>query len=273
GTSSLLPTGAGGTAYFEYDYMNQDRNWNGTSSAPLADNGDKDIRSDFYTAGLQYMFNRDWGIHISVPYTQRSFTTTLDAGGIGTFDHGAIGDIRVVGVYSGFSDDMSSGLTFGLKLANGDYTYQGFDRDTSIGTGTTNLLFGGYHQGNLNAINTWSWFVQGQFDRAFNTRAGYRPGSELDAAAGTYYTGWDVGARGTLAPVLQMVVSNRWRDSGANADPDNSGYQRVLAAPGLEYDNGKFRIYADVEFPVYQKVNGDQLVAPRLYKLIVSYSF
>jgi hypothetical protein len=272
GTSSLLPNGAGVTAFLEYDYMNQTQNWNGTSSAPLADNDDKNIRSDFYTAGLQYMFNRDWGINISVPYTQRLFATE-DNGSIGTFDHGAIGDIRVVGVYSGFSDDMSSGLTFGLKLANGDYTYQGFDRDTAIGTGTTNLLLGGYHEGNLNAINTWSWFVQGQFDRAFNTRAGYRPGNELDAAAGVYYTGWDVGAKGTLAPVLQVLISNRWRDSGVNADPDNSGYQRVLAAPGLEYDNGKFRVYADVEFPIYQNVNGNQLVPPRLYKLIFSYSF
>lgn len=273
GTSSLMPNAAGGTAYLEYDYMNQDRNWNGTSSAPLTDNDDKDIRSAFYTAGLQYMFDRDWGIHISVPYTRRSFTTTLDTGGIGTFDHGALGDIRVVGVYSGFSDDMSSGLTFGLKLANGDYTYSGFDRDTAIGTGTTNLLLGGYHEGTLNVINTWSWFVQGQLDRAFNTRDGYRPGNELDAAGGVYYTGWTVGARGTLVPVLQVLVSERWRDSGINSNSDNSGYQRILAAPGLEYDAGKFRLYADIEFPLYQDVNGNQLVPSRLYKLIISYSF
>jgi hypothetical protein len=273
GTSSLLPNGTGGTAYLEYDYMNQTGNWSGTSSAPLADNDDKNIRSDFYTAGLQYMFNRDWGIHISVPYTRRSFTTTLDSGGIGTFDHGALGDIRVVGVYTGFSDDMSSGLTFGLKLANGDYTYPGFDRDTSIGTGTTNLLLGGYHEGSLNAIDTWSWFVQGQFDRAFNTRDGYRPGNELDAAGGVYYSGWEVGAKGTLAPVMQVLVSNRWRDSGVNSDSDNSGYQRILTGPGLEYDNGNFRLYADIEFPIYQNVNGNQLVPPRMYKLIASYKF
>ncbi len=41
--------------------MSQNKNWSGTSKAPAANNDDKDIRSNFYTAGVQYMFNRDWG--------------------------------------------------------------------------------------------------------------------------------------------------------------------------------------------------------------------
>ena len=200
GTSALLPNGAGGTAFLEYNYMNQDQNWSGSSSAPAAQNDDKNIRSDFYTAGLQYMFNRDWGVLLAIPYTDRLFITTLDDGGIGSFHHDALGDIRVLGMYTGFSDDMSSGLIFGLKLATGDYTYPNFDRDTSIGTGTTNAILGGYHEGNLNAANTWSWFVQGQYERAFNTRAGYRPGNELDAAAGVYYSGWTVGVNSQISP-------------------------------------------------------------------------
>jgi hypothetical protein len=32
-------------------------------------------------------------------------------------------------------------------------------------------------------------------------------------------------------------------------------------------------IYADVEFTVYDNVRGNQLVAPELFKLIVSYHF
>lgn len=273
GTSSLLPNGAGGTAFLEYDYMNQSQNWSGTSSAPSAGNDDKDIRTDFYTAGLQYMFNRDWGLMAEVPYWDRLFITTQDDGSIGGFHHDALGDIRLRGVYTGFSDDMSTGVIFGLKLPTGDYTYPNFDRDTSIGTGTTDAILGVYHEANLNADNTWSWFAQGQWERALNTRDGYRPGNELDAAAGIYYSGWYVGTRGTLAPVLQLLASDRWRDSGAQANPPNSGYQRLLAAPGLEYDVGKLKLYADVEFPLYQNVNGDQLVAPRLYKFILAYSF
>jgi hypothetical protein len=272
GTSSLLPSGEGGTAFLEYDYMNQTQNWHSTSSAPAADNNDKDIRTDFFVAGLQYMFNRDWGISLEVPYTNRLFITE-DGGQLGSFDHSAFGDIRLMGMYTGFSDDMSTGVSFGLKFANGDYTYQGFDRDTSIGTGTTNLLVGAYHQMNLDTDNTWTGFVQAHYDRAFNSPAGYRPGNELDGAAGVYYAGWAFGAKSSLTPVLQVLISNRWRDTGVASDNPDSGYQRVLAAPGLELDTGKLKFYMDIEFPLYQNVNGDQLVAPRLYKFIVAYSF
>ncbi len=273
GTSALLPNGAGDTAFLEYDYMNQSRNWSGTSSAPAANNDDKDIRTDFYTVGLQHMFNRDWELTAEIPYWQRLFVTTLDDGSIGGFHHDALGDIRLIGMYTGFSDDLSTGVFFGLKLPTGDYTYPNLDRDTSIGSGSTDTIIGGYHEGNLDAANLWTWFAQGQWQRAFKSRDGYRPGNELDAAAGVYYGGWGVGSKGTLAPVLQLLVSDRWQDSGPQASIASSGYQRLLVAPGLEFDTGKLRLYADIEVPVYQNVNGNQLVAPRLYKFIVAYSF
>ncbi len=272
GTSALLPNGEGGTAFLEYDYLNQTENWSGTSSAPAAANDDKNIRSDFYTAGLQYMFDRDWGFSIEVPYTDRLFITE-DGGALGAFKDSSLGDVRLMGMYTGFSDDMSTGLSFGLKFATGDYTDPEFDRDTSIGTGTTNLLLGIYHQRNLNADNTWTGFVQAHYDRALAEHAGYRPGNELDAAGGAYYSGWQFGRDATLAPVLQLLVSDRLRDTGVNADNDSTGYLRLLAAPGLELDLGKVHLYADIELPLYQDVNGNQLVAPRQYKLILSYSF
>ena len=40
-------------------------------------------------------------------------------------------------MYTGFSKDMSKGLIFGVKLPTGDYTAANFDRDTQIGTGST----------------------------------------------------------------------------------------------------------------------------------------
>ena len=273
GTSALLPNGAGDSAFLEYDYMNQTRNWSGTSSAPAANNDDKDIRTDFYTAGLQHMFNRDWGLTVEIPYWQRLFVTTMDDGSIGGFHHDALGDIRLIGMYTGFSDDLSTGLFFGLKLPTGDYTYPNLDRDTSIGSGSTDTILGGYHEAGLDTANNWTWFVQGQWQRAFKSRGGYRPGNELDAAMGVYYIGWELGAKSSLAPVLQVLVSDRWQDSGPQASIVGSGYQRLLVAPGLEFDTGKLRLYADVEVPVYQNVNGNQLVAPRQYKFIVAYSF
>lgn len=272
GTSALLPDGTGGTAFLEYDLLDQTQNWNGTSAAPAADNNDKNVRSDFYTAGLQYMFNRDWGINLEVPYTDRLFITE-DSGSVHSFHHDALGDVRLMGMYTGLSDDMSTGLSFGVKLATGDYTYKGIDRDTSIGTGTTDLLLGIYHQMSLNADNTWTGFAQAHYDRALAAHAGYRPGNELDAAAGAYYSGWQFGRSSTLAPVLQLLMSDRLRDTGVNANPPDTGYLRFLAAPGLELDMGSVHFYGDVEFPLYQDVNGNQLVGREQYKLIASFNF
>ena len=271
GTSSMLPTHEGGMAWLEYDFMNQDRNWSGTSRAPNANNDDKDIKSSFVTAGAQYMFNRSWGIEAQVPFIKRHFTTTdEDSGDVVQFDHSAIGDVRVKGIYSGFSPDMSSGITFGLKLPTGDYTSQGFDRDTAIGSGSTDILLGAYHQGNLTGM--FNWFANGEWDQPVLTRNHYRPGSEVDAVTGIYYNGWNIG-NVKVAPVAQIIGSYRLHDTGLAANRDNSGYERVLLSPGVEIDVASLRVYADIGLPVYQHVRGNQLTAAELFKLNISRSF
>ena len=134
-----------------------------------------------------------------------------------TFTHDNLGDLRVKGVYTGLSDDMSTGITFGLKLANGDFTYPNFDRDTSIGTGSTDLLLGAYHQGVLTDKGMFNWFAEGQMDIPFITQDHYRPGDEFDFAVGSYYNGFDYGKNGKLSPLLQLIASIREHDIGMNA--------------------------------------------------------
>lgn len=272
GTNAMFPSGSGGTAYLEYDYMNQNRNWSGNSSAPSAGNSDKRIRTDFYTAGVQYMFNRSWGVDVKAPYWSRSFDTDVGGGDVEAYNHDALGDIRLTGLYTGFSEDMSTGLEFGLKLPTGDYTYASFDRDTGIGTGSTDALFGLYHRGRFARNNPYSWFVHGALDVPVLTRGGYRPGGEFDAAAGVAHDPVALGGGFKAAPVLQAINSYRLSDRGVG-HPDESGYERVLVAPGIEFSHGPVKLYTDVSVPVYQHVTGDQLVAPVLYKAMVSYDF
>jgi hypothetical protein len=272
GTSMMLPTRAGGFAYLQYDSMDQNRNWSGAKSAPADDDMDKRIRTDFFTGGVRYMFDRSWGAMIDVPVVKRHFVTTDSNGVVGSLDSGAIGDIRVRGVYSGFSPDMSSGLTFGLKLPTGPFKVPDFDRDTQIGTGSTDLLLGAYHVGRVPGADDWDWFADGQWDEPVLDSGGYRPGAEIDASLGSYYAGWSLGGV-KIAPLAQVVGSLRWRDLGATADPADSGYRRVLLSPGLELMKDPVRVYADVGFPVYQFMNGNQLVASELYKLNVGWSF
>jgi hypothetical protein len=268
-TSALLPASPGGTAYLEYDFMNQGENWNGTHKAPAANNTDKDIRTDFMTAGAQYMFNRDWGVMGELPYWNRHFVTATN-GPVQDFNHAAIGDVRLHGVYTGFSPDMTTGATFGVKLPTGDWRYANFDRDTQIGSGSTDLLLGGFHRDRLSA--RWTWFVNAQLDVPVLTQGGYRPGSEADAMAGLYFSGWKLG-RLKISPIAQLIGSWRLSDRGTAADPSNSGYKRVFVSPGLEFDLGRFRFNAEADLPVYQNVTGNQLVAPILVKFVLSRSF
>jgi len=273
GTSSNFPTDPGSMVYAEFDFMNQNKNWSGDSSAPGANNADKDIRTSFYTVGFQHVFADGWGLGAELPYWKRFFQTTdEDSGALVGFNHGAVGDVRLRASYSGFSEDRTTGITFGVKLPTGDFTYPGFDRDTAIGTGSTDLLLGAFHVGNLTADYSWNWFANAELDVPLAVQDGYRPGAELDAVIGLSYNEWSVGGV-KIAPVLEAVGSYRLHDSGINSNRPDSGYQRLLIAPGFEVDVADFRVYANVALPVYQHVTGNQLVAPALVKLNVSYSF
>ena len=271
GTSSLIPGGPGGTVFFEYDFLNQTKNWNGSSQAPAANNSDKNIRSNFFLAGGQYMFNEDWGVMAEIPYTERHFLTT-DPDDPGTFDHGALGDIRLMGVYSGFEPDMSLGILFGVKLPTGDSTYSNFDSDVEIGSGSTDLLLGAYKTGALVPDQSFSWFGQVLWQHEVATQRGYTPGSEFNAALGASYEGWKLGPNANLSPVVQAIYSHRGHDGGIG-DPANTGYGRAILSPGLALTVNQWKFYADAEFPVWQDVTGNQLIAPVAYKFILSYSF
>jgi hypothetical protein len=104
GTGLELPQGKGGMVFVDYDYQDQNHNWIGTSSAPNANNDDKEIRTHFVTVGLQYMFDRSWGVQLEVPYDERYFKTTGGASGtdLVALNWATLGDIRVEGIYTGF---------------------------------------------------------------------------------------------------------------------------------------------------------------------------
>lgn len=286
GTVTMLPSQPGGAVYLEDDYMDQNQNWVGSHAAPASANTDKELQTNFGDLGLDYQFNNDWGATLELPYWDRLFRTDVGTPAlpdVTTFRHTAIGDTRLTARYTGFSSDLSTGLTFGLKLPTGDWTYPNFDRDSSIGTGTTDLLLGGYHVGSIGAGPHLKWFAEVLLDRPFNTREGYRPGNEVDAAVGALYDNIALGQIGTLATLLQLIGSDRLHDSGYQADPYNSGYHRLLLSPGLEAGFGRWQVYGDAEFRIYHYANAapsvaiegtqGQLVPSLLLKLMVSYHF
>ena len=161
--------------------------------------------------------------------------------------------------------------SFGVKLPSGDYSAPNFDRDTEIGTGSTDLLLGAYHTGNV--AGAWRWYANIALDQPVLITAGYRPGAEVDAVGGVYYEGWTFG-KVKVVPMFQLTNAYRLHDRGVAADPDDSGYERVLLTPGVEVDTSDgFRINGNIGVPVYQDMRGNQLVASELFSFRVSHTF
>ena len=273
-TSSMLPHGTGGMAWIQYDYMDQNQDWSGYQPASADDNGDKEIETHFVTYGLQYMFNQKWGVQAEIPYDFRYFKGTDGNGNVTSYSWNQLGDVRVEGIYSGFFGDQSAGVTFGLKLPTGIYNVDPFlvDRDTQLGTGSTDALLGGFFRHNLGQNQLWDCFAQGELDAPILTQAGYRPGFEFDSAVGLDYAGISVG-RAAIRPIAQLIFSERTHDNGSQADVSDTGYQRLMISPAIEVHLHPVMIYADIEVPVMQHFTGFQLAASVLYKLSVSYSF
>jgi len=271
--------------------MDQDSNREAGHAASPDDNSDKRIQTDFYTLGINYVIQHKWMIMAELPVFHRNFTTTgADASGnplVETVPLTDLGDAMIRVDYTGFAPDMSTGLGVGIKLPTGRYTspidqYGGYpyDRDSLPGTGSTDLEVNGYHVGHLGGAARW--FLQAQYKFAVATRDGYRPGNEIDGGFGLTY---DLPAgKAILSPTLQLLGSIRAHDSGAEADPLNSGYQRLLLAPGLRVQiTRKLSVYGDVAFPIAQYTNAassvaiegtsGQLAAHALFKLQVNYGF
>jgi hypothetical protein len=295
----------GGRIFFEYWYSNQNTNWIGNSKGAPAANSDKNVTTSWYNVGFSYNFNRDWGVMARLPYVNRSLTTdTGPPGGVLTFNSKDFGDLEVMGMYTGFFKDMSTGVMFGLKLPTGPYAAPGLDRDTQIGSGSTDLLLGGFHRGMLSGDNAWQYFSQVMWRQPFLYRSAadpqgffdgnagvvqiYKPAYQIDGAIGILYNNlYKVLGFDKITPLGQLIISDRGHDRGDAADPLNSGFDRVMISPGVEFtkvideaNNRVLKLYVDVEIPIYYRTNAannagteGQLIAPYLVKVVSSYNF
>ena len=165
-------------------------------------------------------------------------------------------------------------------------------------------MLGAFHRGMLSGDNAWQYFTQAMLRQPFLYQAAADPQGFFDGNAGvvqTYYPGMQIdGAAGVLynnlyhvlgfdkiTPIGQVIVSHRDNDTGTGSDPYNSGFDRVMLSPGIEFtkvldeaNNRVGKVYFDVEIPVYYRANAannagtdGQLVAPYLLKLVASYNF
>jgi hypothetical protein len=168
----------------------------------------------------------------------------------------------VLGRYRGLSDDKSTGLQFGLKLPTGPF-HENFisgpqegeplDRGLQPGTGTTDLLVGLYNFGAVN--RDWDYFAEAIVQQPLNSREDFKPGTGLNVSIGARYMSND-----TVRPQVQINARVEGRESGANADVENSGATLVYLSPGVNVKVAPgIAAYGYFQVPIYQRVNGYQL--------------
>jgi hypothetical protein len=136
-----------------------------------------------------------------------------------------------------------------------------------LGTGTTDLLLGGYYSGSIN--RDWDYFAQATIQIALNKHDDFRPGNGLNATAGVRYMGFE-----SFIPQLQLNTRIEKRESGAEADVGNSGATLIYISPGVTVPiNKTVQAFGFIQAPIYQRVNGYQVEPNVLLSTGLRFSF
>lgn len=215
---------------------------------------------------LDYAAGPQWSFSLRLPVVHRDHLhDLLDETGAVTgserWTFTRLGDVQALARWQapGTSPDLSWALTAGLKFPTGSHTLSNADgtmaeRALQPGTGTTDLVLGAAARqvlGLADALN-----LQLTWTQALNERDGFKPGQRVDLAAG-----WAHALSHEWSVVLQANLSQRGHDSGDNAEPTLSGSTTLSLSPGVSVALGQGdTAYGFVQWPVYQKVTGIQLV-------------
>jgi hypothetical protein len=274
--------GSGLRVDLRYDYFNQSELRSGTDGV---DRGSLEIPNEQEiqkttvnrntTLGIDYAPSRTWGLNVQLPYFDRYHSTIAEGDtDLSYSQSNSIGDARVTARFQGFSPDLSFGILFGLKLPTGRTDvkfYAGpeagepLDRGLQPGTGTTDALIGAYDFGNWG--ESWGYFAQATIQEPLNSHDGFRPGTGLNVTGGLRYTKWQ-----RVTPQAQINIRTEKRESGAQADVENSGATLAYFSPGVSVRfNAHWQGFMFAQFPIYQRVNGLQLEPERLYSIGLQY--
>ena len=292
-----ISTRSGFSADLSYNYLNQNQQRYGASKASgalinnqLAAGQEVEAytRTQTLTAALNYTGDA-FALSIQLPFVNRTHGTYGATPPLGsnyaTSSDNSIGDVRIISRYSGFSSEKTSGLIAGIKLPTGNTgaTFSDgitpLDAGLQIGSGSTDLILGGYTSG---SIKEYGWFVQGTVQHAVATDMAmgglaYRPGDAYTLNTGIRYA--EFGAK--ITPMLQLNIIKRQADTGAFTVPLDpvtgvpiSGGTLAYLAPGVSIRaGGGMSVYGFVQLPIYQSVNSLQLVPQYTLTLGVRQSF
>lgn len=275
-------TGPGGRFDLRYEFIDQDQPRTGTRNVGVGEvpGHHDEIRTinRNWIAGFDYTFDDHWGISVQMPLVDRSHSHIHNHHGAQLFNAWNFtesGDARVVGRYrvtAASPDAAAFGLQVGLKLPTGNHKLENDEGDAAErslqpGTGTTDAIVGLFHSGRFG--DETSWFADASWTAALDKRENYKLG---DRGAVNVGIAWPWTQR--IALLIQLNTHWKDRDAGSAAEPDNTGGTFVHASPGISVKlTDKTQIYSFVQLPLYQHVNGVQLVADWAFVAGVSQAF
>lgn len=255
-----------------FEYIDQSRRRSGSHAA--ASGGQH--HEEQYTLNrnalvtLDHGFAPGWGVSATLPILSRTHEHIHYHRGerlIERWDYTRPGDMRLLlrhhrAVDTGDDTDSAAwAFNAGLKLPTGTYELTNDDGDTAErslqpGTGTTDLLVGAYYGRGFSEHGV-DVFAQAGLQYAVDERSGYRPGDRWTLDAGARYgIGHRVEAFGQINLLWQR------RDAGPDAEPDSTGGEFLYFNPGISYSFMRTaQLYALLQLPLYQRVNGVQLTA------------
>lgn len=254
-----------------YEFINQDQPRAGTKNVavgalPRHEDEVRTINRNWFAA-VDYAFDEAWGINAAIPIYDRGHRHIKNEDGtqeVEDWNFTEIGDLRLVGRYQfphkAFSN-YTIGLNFGLKLPTGKTDVANAEADVAErtlqpGTGTTDLLLGGYYSWTATGSEN-TWFAQAMLQAPLSSHDNFKPGQQLSIDFGVRRP-WTERA----SVMLQLNASVKRRNNGSEADPRDSGSRMLAVSPGFSYALGRrAEVYAFVQMPIYQYVNGIQLTA------------
>lgn len=241
------------------------------------------------TATADYTYNTRWGATIVVPYIYRfhdhnigpySGSTPAD---YESFHTAAPGDVRIVGRYRWSVDaerGTGLGFKFGLKLDTGkqDATIKQTGEvpeevTLQTGNGSTDAILGLFWHRSPPGQDL-SWFAQGTVQTSINADSTFRPGNSVTIDGGLRYA-----MNHALSSLLQL--NGQWNHADSRADAAlteslerSSGGKTLTLSPGLIYAvTRSSQVYALIQLPLYQYVNGEQLTADQSLVFGVDHRF
>ena len=257
-----------------YEYVKQDQPMSGSDKVGFGQiqrhHDEISTTNRNWLLGADYTINHDWGVAVTLSIVDRDHAHIHNHHGAQLYDAWSftrLSDVRILGRRQWMSENREAGrvgfygINFGLKLPTGDRDLHNAagdraERTLQPGTGTTDLILGGFYSGVL-PFAASSWFVQGLWQSALNSREDYKPGQRLTVDLGYRYELTD-----RVGLMVQLNALYRKQDSGSQAEPDDTGGRFLFVSPGVSVALTKtIQVYGFVQLPLYQHVSGVQLTA------------